>query len=334
MIAINKKQIGEQYFPYIIAEMGINHNGRFDIALKMVEAAAACGADAVKLQIISADESYTRNSKSYDIFKKIEFSLEQWQKIVAFAKNKGIDVFSTFVNLHDLKYAALLDLPAIKISSTSITNFPLLEAAGRIGKPIIISTGMSYLSEVDEAVRCLERNGMDQIGIMHCTSLYPTAPEDVNLRVIETFKLAFPCYPVGYSDHTSGIHCAVAAVALGAQIIEKHFTLDKSMPGPDHHFSVTPDELKRMIREIREVKSAMGSSLKRPAKDEIPIRSQLQRSLVAAVRIRKGQEIKPNMLASKRSADTGIAPKYLSIVSGRTAKIDIEKDTPITWELI
>jgi N-acetylneuraminate synthase/N,N'-diacetyllegionaminate synthase len=243
-------------------------------------------------------------------------------------------VFSTIVNPYDIQYVEQFELPAIKISSTSITNFPLLEKIGRLNKPVIMSTGMAFLSEVDEAVRYLEKQGQPKLGLLHCTSLYPTPPEHLNLKAIQMLQSAFPDYTIGFSDHTVGYHCAVAAVACGARIIEKHFTIDKQMDGPDHYFSATPGDLKTLVQAIREVESALGSTRKQLAPEELFLREEFQRSLVAAVPIKGGQRIELGMLTPKRTPVKGIEPKYLGIVCGRCARADIPKDAPITWDLI
>jgi N,N'-diacetyllegionaminate synthase len=334
MLTIANRPIGDGCTTYVIAEIGINYNGRYDIAEQMIASAAACGVDAVKLQIITAGKSYTADSISHAIFKKNELGLDAWQALVKLARKLDLSVFATFVNTFDLQYAELLDLPAIKVSSTNITNFPLLEAIARLQKPVIMSTGMAYLSEVDEAVRCLTDRGLCDLGILHCAALYPAAPGSLNLRAIGTLQSAYPEYPIGFSDHTLGIHCAAAAVACGASIIEKHFTLDRDMEGPDHHFSSTPGELKSLVLALREVAEALGSSRKQPAPEEMSLREQFQRSLVAVTDIKQGQLLEAEMLTPKRSAVKGIAPKHLGIVCGRRARSNISQDTPLTWDHI
>ena len=334
MLTIDNRQIGDGRPTYVIAEIGINYNGSYDIAAQLVTVAAECGVDAVKLQIITAEKSYTPDSISHSIFKRNELCLEEWGALVKLARKLGLTVFATFVNAYDLQYAESIELPAVKISSTNITNFPLLEAIAGLEKPVIMSTGMAYLNEVDEAVRYLEDRGLRELGILHCSSLYPATPESLNLRAIQTLKMAYPDYPIGFSDHTLGIHCAVAAVVCGASIIEKHFTLDRDMDGPDHHFSATPAEMKALMIAIREVEAALGSTHKRPVAEEIPIRKEFQRSLVAIEAIRKGQPIEAGMLIPKRSPVKGVEPKYLDIICGRTARADIPQDAPITWDLI
>ena len=331
MIKINNREIGGDNPAYIIAEMGINHNGSLGLAMKMIEGASRSRVDAVKVQIISADESYTRKSKSYSIFKRVELKIEEWRMLVNRARELGIDIFSTFVNTFDLEYAKELDLSAIKISSANITNFPLLEAVAALKKPVLMSTGMSYLSEVDEAVRFLNSHDARQIALLQCTSLYPTQADDVNLRVMETLSRVFPSCPVGFSDHTMGINCALAAVAMEAKIIEKHFTLDRNMEGPDHHFSATPQELKDLVRGVREVEHSLGRGVKAPAEGEVLLREKLQRSIVAAEDIKVGSVLTPENLAVKRALNGGLPIKYLDKIIGRCVVRDIAKDEPITW---
>ena len=333
MITINNREIGEGKAVYVIAEMGINHNGSLDIALKMVEEAAKSGADAVKIQIVDADRNYAKNSMSYPIFKKVGLKIDKWRKVVELAKNLNLDIFSTFAHPEDVEIAEQLDLPAIKVSSSNITNFPFLKAVAKTGKPLFLSTGLSYLSEVDEAVRYLEENGNKQIGILQCTSLYPTEHKDVNLLAIKTLQKSFP-YPIGFSDHTLGVSCAIASVALGAKIIEKHFTLDKSMQGPDHKFSATPEELVQMVKSIREVELSMGFSIKRPVADEISLRERLLRSIVVVRNIEKGEILTEDKISIKRSDEKGLEPRYFEIVLGRKARKNIPKDKPVTFESI
>ncbi len=333
MITINNREIGGNNPAYIVAEMGVNHNGRLDVALEMVEEAAKCGVDALKVQIVDADRSYTKNSESYSIFKRVELKIKEWEVIVRLAEKLNIDIFASFSQPKDVKIAEQLALPAIKVSSSNITNFPFLKAVAKVGKPLFLSTGLSYLSEVDEAVRYLEENGNKQIGILQCTSLYPTEHKDVNLLAIKTLQKSFP-YPIGFSDHTLGVSCAIASVALGAKIIEKHFTLDKSMQGPDHKFSATPEELSQMVKSIREVELSMGFSIKRPVADEISLREKLQRSIVVVRNIEKGDILTEDKISIKRSDEKGLEPRYFEIVLGRKARKNIPKDKPVTFESI
>ena len=333
MIKINNREIGGDNPTYIIAEMGINHNGSLDIAMKMVKEAAKCGVDAVKVQIVDADKSYTKDSESHSLFKSVELKIKEWEVIVRLAEKLNIDIFATFAHAEDLIIVNELQLPAIKISSGNLTNFPLLKNAAKAGVSVLLSTGLSYLSEVDEAVRYLEENGNNRIGILHCTALYPTPPRDVNLLVIKTLCKVFP-YPIGFSDHTMGISSAIASVALGAKIIEKHFTLDRSMEGSDHYFSSTPEELMQMVKSIREVELSMGSSIKRPVSDEISLRDKLRRSIVAARNIEKGEILTEDKITTKRSNVKGLEPRYIEIIVGREVKEAISKDDLITMDLL
>ena len=333
MIKINNREIGGDSPTYIIAEMGINHNGSLDIAMKMIKEAAKCGVDAVKVQIVDADKSYTKDSESHSLFKSVELKIKEWEVIVRSAEQLNIDIFATFAHAEDVIIANELQLPAIKVSSGNLTNFPLLKNVAKTGVSVLLSTGLSYLSEVDEAVRYLEKNGNNQIGILHCTALYPASPRDVNLLVIKTLRKAFP-YPIGFSDHTKGICSAIASVALGAKIIEKHFTLDRSMEGSDHCFSSTPEELMQLVRSIREIELSMGSSIKRPVSDEISLRDKLRRSIVAARNIEKGEILTEDKITAKRSKVKGLAPRYIEIIVGREVKKTISKDDPITMDLL
>jgi len=333
VIKINNREIGGDSPTYIIAEMGINHNGSLDIAMKMIKEAAKCGVDAVKVQIVDADKSYTKDSESHSLFKSVELKIKEWEVIVRSAEQLNIDIFATFAHAEDVIIANELQLPAIKVSSGNLTNFPLLKNVAKTGVSVLLSTGLSYLSEVDEAVRYLEKNGNNQIGILHCTALYPASPRDVNLLVIKTLRKAFP-YPIGFSDHTKGICSAIASVALGAKIIEKHFTLDRSMEGSDHCFSSTPEELMQLVRSIREIELSMGSSIKRPVSDEISLRDKLRRSIVAARNIEKGEILTEDKITAKRSKVKGLAPRYIEIIVGREVKKTISKDDPITMDLL
>lgn len=332
---VDGRIIGDNHPTYIIAEIGINHNGDVDLALKMVEAAARAGADAVKFQIVDAEKSYTKDSESYKIFKGLELSFSDWERVAEKARILSIDVFASFHTVpEDLVFVERLAFPVIKLSSGNLTNIPLLKAVAASGKPIILSTGLSYLSEVDESVRCLEQNGASQIGILHCTSLYPTPPTEVNLLAIRTLKHAFPRHIVGFSDHTDGIHCSLVAVALGARIIEKHFTLDRTLPGPDHAFSSTLQELAILVNGIREVESAMGDGEKKPAPQELSLRVKYRRGIVAARDIAEGELINPGHLSIKRCNSECLETKYYTLLLGRCVRTNILKDTPITLNMV
>lgn len=331
---INGQKIGYGTPAYIIAEIGVNHNGRVDLALEMIECAASAGVDAVKFQIVTAERCYAQSSASYELFKKVEMKKVEWRRLIDYCRDHGVDFFATFADIQDLRDYAEFNLPAIKISSTNLTNFPLLKAIAEDNKPVIMSTGLSYLSEIKEAVRFLKEKGQNQMAILQCTSLYPTEAQNVNLSTMDTLRDSFPDCPIGFSDHTLGIYCAIAAIARGAAIIEKHFTLDKNMPGSDHHFSASPEELREMVKAIREVERAIGSNEKQPVSDELPLRAQWMRSLVAVKDIQEGQIITDDIIGIKRSTPRGLEPKYLETVLGKKATKAILKDEPITQEVI
>lgn len=319
---------------YIVAEIGTNHNGNLELAVKTIQAARQAGADAVKFQIITADRSYTKNSDSYTLFKSIELSYENWKSIFNFARELAIDCFATLTNSEDLNDFAGLDCPIFKISSSNLTHFPLLEAVAKFGKPVIVSTGLSYLEEVEEAVSCLTRHGLQDITLLQCTSLYPTPLEHVNLNAIQTLARHFPQCRIGFSDHTVGIHCAAGAVALGAQVIEKHFTLDNSLKGPEHHFSANPDTFRKMVSAIREVERGLGSGKKEPLAEEMMFRNQWRRSLVALKAIKPGELLTEENIGIKRSPIQGLEPRYFRDVLGKKAKKILCEDDPLTEDLV
>lgn len=331
MLVINSRKIGNNHSVYIIAELGINYNGKLSIALELVEKAAESGVDAVKLQIVYADGSYDKRSPSYEIFRRNELPIEQWKMVCERGSDLGLDIIATFGNHLDVKYNEELGLSAIKISSSNLTNVMMLASVAATRKPLVLSTGMGYLSEVDEAIRILEQDGPKSIAVLQCTSIYPTSPIDINLNVIKTLKQAFPKCTIGFSDHSMGIACAIASIACGARVIEKHFTLGRKMEGPDHYFSATPEELKALVNAAREVELALGSSMKCPTPGELVFRSQVQRTLVSAIEIKKGEKIQAEKLTSKRTQTDGIQPKFLKIICGRVARRDIRSDTPIFW---
>ncbi len=333
-IQIGSKMIGCKYSPFVIAEVGINYNGDVETALQMVDAAAQAGADAVKVQIVDADASYAPDSESYRIFKGLELTPGEWKQVSERARTRGLEMFASFAQPEDMRLLKEYGFGIVKISSSNITNFPLLEAAASTGLPVILSTGMSYLSEVEEAVRFLEKHSSGPVIILHCVSLYPTQPEQVNLWCIDTLARAFPECVIGFSDHTDGSHCAVGAVAFGARVIEKHFTLDREMDGPDQYFSSEPDELAMLVRGVREVHAALGSTAKRPVQEEMPERATMRRKLVAARDLRASEVLTKQMLVGKRSASDGLATSMRDELIGRTLKRDVARNAPVTFDHI
>ena len=329
---------------YIIAEAGVNHNGSLEIARKLIDVAKECGADAVKFQTFKAGEStgiradkvaYQKNNEKtqesqFDMLKNLELSFDDFRRLKEYCTTKNIDFISTPDGAESLRCLVEMNVSKIKIGSTEVTNYPFLELIAKVGKPVILSTGMSTLGEVERAVDILMENGTQNIELMHCTTDYPTALCDVNLRAMLTLKNAF-YLPVGYSDHTSGFEVAVASVALGASVIEKHITLDREMKGPDHKASMTPEEFAEYVRHIRNTEELLGDGRKRPTGREKIMMNQIRRSILAARKLKAGTVLTEDMICLKRPG-TGIAPEFAAFLLGRRLKRDIEEEEAIMWE--
>jgi len=340
-IRIGDKIVGHDEPCFIIAEAGSNHNGSLEQAKKLVDVAAEAKADAVKFQIFKAESlyskytpefSYLKGQNTYELIKSIETPREWIKELAEYCKSKNI-IF--FASPFDFEAIDILDkyVPAFKIASFEITDLELLKYAAEKGKPMIISTGMANLGEIEDAITAIRSVGNENIILLHCNSLYPTPVGIANLRAIETMRTAFKV-PVGFSDHTLGIHIPIAAVAMGACMIEKHFTLDRTLPGPDHSFAIEPDELKEMVRCIREVEKAKGSGIKEKSdleSEEMYVKA--RRSIHAKVDIPKGTKITRDMLIIKRPG-YGIKPKFIDMVVGREAKKDIREDEWVTWDAV
>jgi len=330
-LEISGFKIGGNNPTFIIAEIGLNHNGDVDIAKDMIEEAKKCGANAAKFQMFDVNELYPEKHKLFETFESLQFSREDWYDIRDFAEKKDI-LFTASV--FDEKSVDLLDelnSPMFKIASGDLTHLPLLSYISKKEKPAVISTGLSNISEVEEAVETFYSNDNQKISLMHCVSNYPSSLENLNLNVIETLKRSFGI-PVGFSDHTLGTTAPVTAVALGADIIEKHFTLDRSMEGPDQELSLPPDLFKDMVEKIREIEKGLGDGLKKPVEGENMIKN-ARRSISARKTIRKGEEIKERNLKITRP-ENGIKPRFYDLVLDRKANKTIEKDEPLTWEYI
>lgn len=327
----------------IIAEAGVNHNGDLEMARRLVEVAAQSGADFVKFQTFKADRLVTRQAakadyqrqltakdeSQYDMIRRLELTPEMHVELMEHCRRQGIRFLSTGFDIESLDLLADFDIPLFKIPSGEITNLPYLQHIGRMGKPVILSTGMADMAEIGAALKVLEQAGtpLEQITVLHCNTEYPTPMRDVNLRAMLSIRDAYDVQ-VGYSDHTAGIEVPIAAVALGATVIEKHFTLDRNLPGPDHQASLEPDELKAMVAAIRNVEAALGDGVKRPSVSEagnIPI---VRKSLVAACTIRAGEPFTLDNLAVKRPG-TGISPMRLNEILGRVAEQDFRTDEQI-----
>lgn len=329
---------------YIIAEAGVNHNGRLDLAKKLVDVACECGADAVKFQTFKAEEStgitapksmYQRNNSSvlesqYEMIKKLELPFSYFAQLKTYCEMRHIDFISTPDGTESLRCLLELDVPLIKIGSSEITNHLFLREIAESGKALILSTGMSSLGEVEKAVTTILEAGNENLRLMHCTTDYPTAPGDVNLRAMVTMQKAFSL-PVGYSDHTVGFEAAIVAVALGAVCIEKHITLDRKMSGPDHKASMPPEEFRDYVQHIRNAEILMGSGRKRPTLNEREIMKQARRSILTVSDLPAGTILTSEMLCYKRPG-TGIAPEYADLVIGRQLKRNMAKEEVIRWE--
>lgn len=337
-IKIGDFKISESSETFIIAEAGVNHGGDIGIAKKMIDIAAESGVNAVKFQAFKTEELILSNVKKalyqlkttsssesqYEMLKKLEITKEQNKELKRYCdKEKNVFLTTPFdeVSLDELDE---INLPAYKISSTDITNLPFLEKVAKKGKPIILSTGMSYLSEIEMALSKIAQYCKDVI-LLQCTANYPINDQDANLAVINTYKKYFDIL-VGYSDHTMGIGASPYAVAMGAKVIEKHFTIDKNLEGPDHKASLSPDELKELVKETRKVERYMGASIKVPTISELNTRVSLQKCLVAAVDIQRGEKFSEKNIIAKRMGGKGISPIYYEQIIEMTADKDYKKD--------
>lgn len=327
---------------FIIAEAGDNHNGDINLAYKLIDAAKESGADAVKFQTFVTEDMMCKDAEmaeyqkvntgivesQFDMVKKLELSFSDFKKLKKYADKKGIKFLTTGFDKKSVQFINNeLKLDMLKIPSGEITNYPYLVECAKTRLPIILSTGMCELKEIKEAIKVLKKNGTPKITILHCTTEYPAPLESVNLLAMKTLEEKFG-YPVGYSDHTKGIDVPCYAVAMGAAVIEKHFTTDKNLPGPDHKASLEPQELKEMVRKIRELEIILGDGNKTPQEAEkgnIPI---ARKSIVAACDIKQGEKFSEENLACKRPGD-GLSPMKWKKVIGKIAKKDYKKDERI-----
>lgn len=324
----------------IIAEAGVNHNGDIEMAKQLVASAAAAGADLVKFQsfvaskIISADapkadyqkQTTGTGESQYEMVRKLELSRRDHEVLIAECQRHNIGFFSTAFDAESFDMLVELGLDRIKVPSGELTNLPLLRYMTGLGKPVILSTGMASMGDIEAALEVVELNGTprDLVTVLHCTTEYPAPMDEVNLRAMVSIKHAFGVN-VGYSDHTRGIEIPLAAVALGATVIEKHFTLDRNLPGPDHQASLEPHELKAMVDGIRNIERALGDGIKRASQSEIKNRAIARKSLVASRPIRAGEVFSADNLTAKRPG-TGISPMRWDDVIGRQARRDFAQD--------
>lgn len=330
---------------YIIAEIGCNHNGDVNLAKQMIDEAAKCGVDAVKFQTFKADKLISKHApkanyqkettgeqeSQLQMTRKLELSHDDYLGLKNYAEGEGLAVFSTPFDDESLDFLIQTDMPIYKISSGDLTNLPFLEKIGGLQKKVILSTGMADLEEIHTAIQVLQENGTSDIALLHCTTEYPTAFPDVNLQVLRTFQTLFPDLEIGYSDHSLGYEVPIAAVAMGAQVIEKHFTLDNDLPGPDHRASATPDILKRLVEGIRHIELALGTGDKKPVAAELANREAARKSIVAKRSIRKGEILTADNLTVKRPGN-GISPMKWYEILGKESTRDFAEDDLIELE--
>lgn len=324
---------------FIIAEAGVNHNGDMGMAIKLIDAAVDAGADAVKFQTFKSELLTSRYAQKADyqkendkgsslqlsMLKGLELSFSDFKELKEYCDQKGIIFMSTPFDHESIDFLYGIGMELFKAPSGDITNIPYLRKIGSLGKKVILSTGMSGLGDIETALDALE--GAKEISLLHCTTSYPAPFESVNLNALNTIKVAFGL-PVGYSDHTEGIEVSIGAAALGAEIIEKHFTLDKTLKGPDHKASLEPDELRAMVDSIRNIELAMGSGLKRMSAVEQGNAMAARKSIVAKTNIKAGELFTEDNLTVKRPG-TGISPVYYNHIIGRTARRDYSEDDMI-----
>ncbi len=324
---------------YIIAEIGGNFT-TYEQAILMIDQAARAGADAVKLQTYRADTMASKDAmfdmeeikgSQYDYFKKFEISEELHAKIYEYAKNKGLDIFSTPSHITDVDMLERLHTDVYKIGADDITNLPLLTYVAKLGKKMMISSGMSDMDDVRQAVATIKEAGNTDLVLMHTVSMYPTRDEFVNLNVIKTFQKEFPDLTIGYSDHTLGVDSCIYAACMGAEVVEKHFTYDKNADGPDHVLSATEDELARMVRAIRQFETMRGDGIKRPQGIEAENQRNSRKS-VTAIRPIKAGEVFTTENIDLRRPGYGIQPKDYEAILGKKAKRDLPVDAMLSWD--
>ncbi len=345
-IKLRRKTIGEGAPVFIVAEAGVNHNGDTELALELVRQAKKSGADCVKFQTFKAGTVTTRQSpkaayqlkttdpqeSQFEMLKKLELSENIYPRLISLCQELDIQFLSTPYHFSDVDFLNGLNVDAFKIASGQLVESPFLKYIAKLNKPIILSTGMSTVEEIRESLEAVRTTGNDQVILLQCTTNYPSAIEDANLRAMVSMRDDLNVL-VGYSDHTQSHFSAYTAVALGAVIVEKHFTLDRTLPGPDHSSSLEPDEFRNLVRGIREIEKALGSPMKKPTAAELKNLTWMRRSIAAMKDIPAGMMIRRDDLVFKRPA-TGLQPKMLEEIVGKRAKKNIQKDTILTEELI
>ncbi len=345
-LRVGDRRIGDGHRCFVIAEAGVNHNGDVKLATELVRVAAAAGADAVKFQTFVTEAIITRTApkaqyqrraggeaeSQFAMLKRLEMPEELHRRVIEECQRHGIMFLSTPYDLASVELLDRLDVCAFKIASTDTTNLPFLTDVAAKGRPILLSTGMSSLAEVEEAVAAVRSAGNQRLALFQCTSQYPTPLDQVNLRAIAALRERFAC-PVGFSDHTTGIGAAPWAVAAGASIVEKHFTLSRTLPGPDHAMSLEPAELSALVRAIREVEAALGDGVKRTMPCEEENKRTHQKSLVVCRPVKAGRIVTRDDVTAKRPG-TGLPPGTLAKVVGRRAARDLQPDDIVTWSML
>ena len=341
-IEINSHIISENSPCFIIAEAGVNHNGDIKRAKIMIDTAKRIGADAIKFQTYKTEKlvteeaakaeyqkKHSQEETQFEMLKKLELTGNDFMDLYNYAEEKGIIFLSTPFDLESADLLNRIGVTAFKIGSGDLSNYPLLEHIAKWGKPLILSTGMSTLEEISETLENLSNLGMDSIILLHCTSSYPTEIEDTNLRMIPMLREKYGLM-VGFSDHTKSTIIPAAAVVMGAVVLEKHFTLDHDLVGPDHKMSLEPEDFQEMVNNIRQVEKALGDGLKKITNNENDVRKVARKSIVASMDIAKGAIVTREMLDVKRPG-TGLEPKNIQKIIGMKAKRDIRKDQLISW---
>lgn len=344
---IGNKKIGDGR-TYVIAEFGVNHNGSFERAIEAIQKAADAGADAIKFQTYTADELVVKGTPKFweaeskvdeglnqhEAYKVLEgFKYEWYPELIEECERNGIEFLSTPFSFEAADYLNSIGMKAFKVASSDMSTLPYLQHIAKYGKPIILSTGASSLEEVKEAVNTIVKAGNEDIIILHCTLCYPTPEKDANLNIIRTFKKEFPFFPIGISDHTMGAFPSYIAMAMGATVIEKHYTVDKTLGmSADHWLSVDPTELKDIVDNVRRIEILQGSKDKVVFNAERETRKYDKRSIVSKRDIKEGERLTKDMLTYKRPG-TGIEPKYLERLLAKVAKENIKADTTLQWDM-
>ena len=345
VITIDGRQVGPGQPAFVIAEAGVNHNGDLERGLLLVDAASAAGADAVKFQTFKAENIVVNNAvkvgyqarntdsreSQFEMLRNLELSREDHEHLMDRSVQRGICFLSSPFDAESIELLDELGVPAFKVPSGEIVNTAYLRAVAEKGRPLIVSTGMATLEEIEEAIQVIEETENRDVVLLHCTSDYPTAAEDVNLRAMASLRSTFG-YPVGYSDHTVGSDVALAAVALGACVLEKHFTLSRDLPGPDHRASLEPEELKSMVASIRGVERALGSDRKVPTDAERQNAINIRKSIVAARALPAGTLLESNMVTYKRPG-SGMKPSTVHLILGRRLRRDAGIDEPLSPDM-